>query len=218
MTMLDKAEVQFNDLMRKKQTVETDKAKIKKVIAELDRKKKEELRAAWDKVNKDFGSIFSTLLPGSKARLQPPEGMDVLDGLEVKVAFGDVWKESLNELSGGQRSLVALSLILSLLLFKPAPLYILDEVDAALDLSHTQNIGRMLKTHFKHSQVRKIVLPEVCMLNTMYTGTPIIATFILFQFIVVSLKDGMFNNANVLFRTKFVDGMSTVSRTVNKVK
>ena len=40
------------------------------------------------------------------------------DGLEVKVAFGDVWKESLAELSGGQRSLVALSLILSLLLFR----------------------------------------------------------------------------------------------------
>jgi structural maintenance of chromosome 2 len=49
----------------------------------------------------------------------------VLDGLEVRVAFGGVWKESLSELSGGQRSLVALSLILSLLLFKPAPLYIL---------------------------------------------------------------------------------------------
>ena len=105
------------------------------------------------------------------------------------MAFGGQWKESLSELSGGQRSLVALSLILSLLLFKPAPLYILDEVDAALDLSHTQNIGHMLKTHFKHS-----------------------------QFIVVSLKDGMFNNANVLFRTKFVDGMSTVSRTVNRSK
>ena len=106
------------------------------------------------KVNKDFGSIFSTLLPGTQAKLRPPDGMDVIEGgLEVKVAFGDVWKESLSELSGGQRSLVALSLILSLLLFKPAPLYILDEVDAALDLSHTQNIGHMLKTHFKHSQV-----------------------------------------------------------------
>ncbi len=155
MTMLDKAEVQYNDLMRKKATVETDKAKIKKVIEELDRKKRLEIRAAWDKVNKDFGSIFSTLLPGTQAKLQPPDGMDVLDGLEVKVAFGDVWKESLSELSGGQRSLVALSLILSLLLFKPAPLYILDEVDAALDLSHTQNIGHMLKTHFQHSQVLK---------------------------------------------------------------
>lgn len=71
----------------------------------------------------------------------------------MKVGFGGIWKDSLGELSGGQRSLVALSLILAMLLFKPAPIYILDEVDAALDLSHTQNIGNMLKTHFKHSQV-----------------------------------------------------------------
>jgi len=184
MNMLGKAEEQYTSLINKKTIVENDKAKIRKVIEELDVKKKAELRAAWEKVNKDFGSIFSMLLPGTMAKLQPPEGKDVLDGLEVKVAFGDKWKESLSELSGGQRSLVALSLILSLLLFKPAPLYILDEVDAALDLSHTQNIGQMLKSHFKSS-----------------------------QFIVVSLKDGMFNNANVLFRTKFVDGMSTVGRT-----
>lgn len=184
MNMFIKAEEQYNDLMKKKEIVENDKSKIMETIKELDIMKKEALRKAWDQVNKDFGSIFSSILPGTSAKLQPPEGQDVLDGLEVKVAFGGVWKETLTELSGGQRSLVALSLILSLLLFKPAPLYILDEVDAALDLSHTQNIGHMLKTHFKHS-----------------------------QFIVVSLKDGMFNNANVLFRTKFVDGMSTVTRT-----
>jgi structural maintenance of chromosome 2 len=72
---------------------------------------------------------------------------------QVKVGFGGIWKDSLGELSGGQRSLVALSLILAMLLFKPAPIYILDEVDAALDLSHTQNIGNMLKTHFKNAQV-----------------------------------------------------------------
>lgn len=70
-------------------------------------------------MNRDFGSIFSTLLPGTSAKLQPPEGESVMAGLEVKVAFGAVWKETLTELSGGQRSLLALSLILSLLLFKP---------------------------------------------------------------------------------------------------
>ena len=53
-------------------------------------------------------------------------------GLEVKVAFGGVWKASLTELSGGQRSLLALSLILAMLLFKPAPIYILDEARAGL--------------------------------------------------------------------------------------
>ena len=51
----------------------------------------------------DFGSIFSTLLPGTQAKLVAPDGQSILDGLEVKVAFGDVWKETLTELSGGQR-------------------------------------------------------------------------------------------------------------------
>lgn len=120
-----------------------------------------------------------------QAKLEPQEGQPIEDGLCVKVAFGSVWKQSLLELSGGQRSLVALSLVLSLLRFKPAPVYILDEIDAALDLSHTQNIGQMIRTHFQQS-----------------------------QFLVVSLKEGMFNNANVLFRTKFVDGVSTITRTV----
>uniref|UniRef100_A0A8C8E138 Structural maintenance of chromosomes protein n=1 Tax=Oryzias sinensis TaxID=183150 RepID=A0A8C8E138_9TELE len=184
MNMLNEAEERYNDLMKKKRIVENDKAKILQTIEELDQKKNEALNLAWQKVNKDFGSIFSTLLPGATAKLAPQQGCGVLDGLEFKVALGDTWKENLTELSGGQRSLVALSLILAMLLFKPAPIYILDEVDAALDLSHTQNIGQMLRTHFRRS-----------------------------QFVVVSLKDGMFTNANVLFKTKFVDGMSTVTRT-----
>lgn len=185
---LQKAEERYLDLSKKKRVVLADKAKIMKVIKELDEKKSLALEAAWKKVNKDFGSIFSTLLPGTNAKLEPPDG-EVLNGLEVKVAFGGVWKESLQELSGGQRSLVALSLILSLLLFNPAPIYILDEVDAALDLSHTQNIGQMLRSHFKQS-----------------------------QFIVVSLKEGMFNNANVLFRTKCVNGMSSVTRKAQRIE
>lgn len=59
--------------------------------------------------------------------------------------------------------------------------YILDEIDSALDLSHTQNIGQLFKNRFKGS-----------------------------QFIVVSLKEGMFNNANVLFKAKFREGVSAV--------
>lgn len=71
----------------------------------------------------------------------------------MRVGFSNSWKATLSELSGGQRSLVALSLVLAMLQFRPAPLYILDEVDAALDLSHTQNIGSMLRNHFHNSQV-----------------------------------------------------------------
>lgn len=76
---------------------------------------------------------------------------------------------------------------MAMLQFKPAPMYILDEIDAALDLSHTQHIGQLFKNRFKGS-----------------------------QFIVVSLKEGLFTNANVLFRTQFRDGTSVVQRTAQR--
>jgi len=166
--------------------LKTTKKSITEFFQELEQKKIDALTKTWETVNKKFGQIFKILLPGAKSKLAKT-GQSLMEGIEMRVCLGEVWKESLSELSGGQRSLLALSLILALLEFKPAPMYILDEVDAALDLSNTENIGHMLKTHFPQS-----------------------------QFIVVSLKDGMFKNANVLFRTSFVDGVSVVTRTKGK--
>ena len=77
---------------------------------------------------------------------------------------------------------------MALLQFKPAPMYILDEIDTALDLSHTQHIGQLFHTQFK--------------------GT---------QFIIVSLEEGLFTNANVLFQAWFRDGTSIVERTVQRL-
>ncbi|EKJ68513.1 hypothetical protein FPSE_11289 [Fusarium pseudograminearum CS3096] len=169
MNMIDSVEKKEVSLKHMIKTVIRDKRKIEETIVSLDDYKKKALHETWEKVNGDFGNIFSELLPGgSFAKLDPPEGKTISEGLEVKVCLGKV-------------SLVALSLIMALLQFKPAPMYILDEVDAALDLSHTQNIGRLIKTRFKGS-----------------------------QFIVVSLKDGMFQNANRIFRTRFSEGTSMV--------
>lgn len=56
-----------------------------------------------DIISRDFGAIFAELLPGNFAKLQPPDGQDLTQGLEVKVQLGSVWKQSLTELSGGQR-------------------------------------------------------------------------------------------------------------------
>ncbi|CCF51604.1 hypothetical protein NDA11_006054 [Ustilago hordei] len=186
LSMIEGVEKKESTLKTMLSTVLKDKDKIEDTITELDRYKRDALQNTWEKVNADFGSIFGELLPGNYAKLQPPENQDLTQGLEVKVRLGTVWKQSLTELSGGQRSLIALSLIMSLLQFKPAPMYILDEIDAALDLSHTQHIGQLFRSRFRGS-----------------------------QFIVVSLKEGLFTNANVLFRARFRDGTSLVDRTVN---
>lgn len=182
MSMIENVEKKETALKTMIKTIEKDKVKIQETITKLNEYKKEALIKTWQKVTGDFGSVFADLLPNSFAKLVPLEGKEVTEGLEVKVKLGSLWKDSLVELSGGQRSLVALSLIMALLQFRPAPMYILDEVDAALDLSHTQNIGHLIKTRFKGS-----------------------------QFIVVSLKEGMFTNANRVFRTRFQDGTSVVS-------
>ncbi|XP_033247890.1 structural maintenance of chromosomes protein 2-like [Drosophila miranda] len=185
--ILTREQENYDETQRRRNIVALDKEKIKKIIVKMDEEEQEQLNRAATEVNSNFSSIFSTLLPGADARLNPVLTNGCLTGLEIKVGFNGTWKESLGELSGGQKSLVALSLVLAMLKFSPAPLYILDEVDAALDMSHTQNIGSMLKQHFTNS-----------------------------QFLIVSLKDGLFNHANVLFRTLFEEGVSTVSRQVSR--
>ena len=103
MNMIDSVEKKEASLKTMMKTVIRDKGKIEETISSLDEYKKEALRKTWEKVNGDFGQIFNDLLPGSFAKLDPPEGKQISDGLEVKVALGKVWKQSLTELSGGQR-------------------------------------------------------------------------------------------------------------------
>ena len=85
MHLLGEAEKRYIDLVKRKDIVTNDKHKINKVIKDLDEKKNRAVRRAWEQVNKDFGSIFSTLLPGAGVKLQTLEGKPVTDGLEVKV-------------------------------------------------------------------------------------------------------------------------------------
>ena len=103
MNMIDSVEKKETSLKHMMRTVIKDKAKIEETIRSLDEYKKEALLKTWEKVNGDFGQVFNELLPGSFAKLEPPEGKNVSDGLEVRVCLGKVWKQSLTELSGGQR-------------------------------------------------------------------------------------------------------------------
>ena len=168
----DSLEEQCKQLHIRKDTLNYDRENLIKTLEFCNVKKEETVMRTFEKVSKALNSIFSTLLPGTQAKLRPvKEGNILEEGVELSVAFNDIWKNSLSELSGGQRSLLALSFILAMMKYKPAPIYILDEIDAALDLENTQNIGEMIRKHFKNS-----------------------------QFIIVSLKEQMTFNAAAIFR------------------
>lgn len=170
------------ELQRLRDKIMKDKEKIMAFISQIDGKKMDALKASYERVNGDLSKVFAILLPGAQAHLKMVDPNDLSKGVFFDVKLGAT-STSISCLSGGQRSLLALSLIFSLLLYKPCPLYILDEIDAALDLNHTHNIGVLIKKSFPQS-----------------------------QFVVVSLKDGLFSNANVLLKTKFVGGSSAIDR------
>ncbi|CAE7144499.1 unnamed protein product [Rhizoctonia solani] len=100
---LSSVEKKDKELQERITMVQKDRMKIEATIEELDKEKMAALEHTWTKVNEQFGQIFAELLPSNFAKLQPPEGKELTDGLEVKVRLGQVWKHSLTELSGGQR-------------------------------------------------------------------------------------------------------------------
>lgn len=70
-------------MLDKEKKVLNDKKKILETIDEVDKQKEHALKLAYEQVSKDFGSIFGTLLPGANAKLVPPLGKNILQGLEV---------------------------------------------------------------------------------------------------------------------------------------
>ena len=175
-------------LQEKKNKLEEDRKVITTDIDYMDDVSVKAYEKCFEMVNENLGQMFSQLLPGAKARMQKVEanGKEA-GGIKIRVCFSGQWKESLSELSGGQKSLLALSFMLSMLRYKSAPFYILDEIDAAMDLSHTENIGVIISKYFPES-----------------------------QFVVISLKKGMYQSANVLFKTNLVEGKSDIQRIERK--
>jgi structural maintenance of chromosome 2 len=176
--------VDYNDIKKKRAVIENDRLIIQEIIEKLEIKKKKIIEKSLKKINQIFQSIFANLLPGFSAKIVSIKSKDnFLKGLNFRMFIQKNKKKNISELSGGQTSLLALSFIFSLLIFKPSPFYILDEIDAALDFYHTQNVGKIIKNYFSIS-----------------------------QFIVVTLKRGLILSSNVIFKIKLNEGYSIVFR------
>ena len=138
---------------------------------------------AFRKINYSFRIIFRALIPILKGKLLVIKDK-LLNWTGIKfIVFQRQNMKSTHELSGGQKSILALSLIFSILIFKAAPFYILDEIDAALDFCNAKNISGLILESFSFA-----------------------------QFIIVSLKKQLILNADVVFEVKQSFEKSIVTR------
>ena len=109
-------------------------AKLRRVAAALDQEGRQLLAAAFERVNRHFAALFTRLFGGGTAQLALTDDGDPLAaGLEIMASPTGKRLQTLSLLSGGEQALTALALLFAVFLTKPAPICVLDEVDAPLD-------------------------------------------------------------------------------------
>ncbi|KPM57230.1 chromosome segregation protein SMC [Frankia sp. R43] len=112
------------------------------VVDEVDARVREVFATAFADTAREFEIVFATLFPGGDGRLVLTDPDDMLTtGIEVEARPPGKKVKRLSLLSGGERSLTALALLLAIFRARPSPFYVLDEVEAALD---DRNLGRLL--------------------------------------------------------------------------
>jgi len=161
-----RAEQEAAELDEKIRSMETERedliaaiARLRQGISGLNREGRERLLAAFNEVDQHFRELFAKLFGGGRAHLRLTEADDPLEaGLEVFASPPGKRLQSMTLLSGGEQALTALSLLFAVFLTNPAPICVLDEVDAPLDDSNVDRFCKLLEEMIRHSNTRFLLV------------------------------------------------------------
>jgi len=133
--------------------------RLRRGIQSLNREGRERLLASFEKVNANFQRLFSRLFEGGEAKLTLTESEDPLEaGLEIFARPPGKRLQSLALLSGGEQALTAMALIFAVFLVNPAPVCVLDEVDAPLDDANVDRFCNLLEEMTRLTDTRFLVI------------------------------------------------------------
>ena len=130
----------FRFLSEQKADLEQTIASLREAISRINRTSRKRFRETFELVSQRFSENFPRLFDGGKASLQLTESEDVLEaGIEIMAMPPGKRLQSVTLLSGGEKTMTALALLVAVFQVRPSPFFLLDEVDAALD---DANVGR----------------------------------------------------------------------------
>ena len=173
-------EERYKELFEKRKEYEEDEKKYLQLIEEVEKRKKEVFMEVYEKVAKNYEEIYKDIGGTGKLSLENPEN-PFEGGLLIDASPRNKSLQSLDVMSGGEKSLTALAFLFAIQRLTPAPFYVLDEVDAALDTKNATLIGDMIKNASKES-----------------------------QFVVISHREQMISKADTLYGVYMEDGLSKI--------
>jgi len=137
---------QRNDLLNAKDT-------LLEIIDEMDDVMKTEFASTFKKIQVEFESVFKQLFSGGRASLKLTDPDNILEtGVEIIASPPGKKLTTISLLSGGEKTLTAISLLFAILNVRPIPFCIFDEVEAALDEANVDNFGKYLETYKEKTQ------------------------------------------------------------------
>ncbi|CAG0919332.1 unnamed protein product [Notodromas monacha] len=159
---------QKETLLARKDELDRAHESIQQLMQTLEQRKYEAIQFTYKQVSKYFGEVFKQLVPAGSGQLvmrtaskkdkddeeDNEESFDNFTGVGIRVSFVGTRGEmrEMNQLSGGQKSLVALALIFAIQKCDPAPFYLFDEIDQALDAQHRKAVAEMIHELSKNAQ------------------------------------------------------------------
>ncbi|MFA5019837.1 MAG: LAGLIDADG family homing endonuclease [Candidatus Pacearchaeota archaeon] len=173
---------EYEKVSEKVKQLEDEREEILKIIHEIDVKKKKTFMKTFTAINELFTRNFSQLSTKGKAFLEIQNPEDIFEGgidIIIRIAKGKYF--DINSLSGGEKTLIALSLIFAIQEYHPYCFYILDEIDAALDKRNSELLANLLHKYMKSG-----------------------------QYIVISHNDSIISGANVIYGISMNSGISKI--------
>ncbi|HYL66697.1 MAG TPA: chromosome segregation SMC family protein [Nitrosopumilaceae archaeon] len=150
----------YRSMSTRKNELEEERNSIVKFIEEVDKNKRQTFLESYDKVDKDIREVFNKMT-GGNAWLEIQNEDDIFaSGLSFLVQFPNKQKRESTSISGGEKTLAAITFLLALQTLKPSPFYLLDEVDAHLDALNTERLSKILEERAKGSQMIMVSLKD----------------------------------------------------------
>lgn len=178
----DSVKEEYDAINDKVEIISKEKESIMKIIHQIDIKKKKTFLQTLNALNEIFSRNFSQLSTKGQVTLELENRKDPFEGgvnIIVKTGHGKYF--DVTSLSGGEQTIVALSLIFAIQELNPYAFYILDEIDAALDKRNSERLARLLEKYMKRG-----------------------------QYIIITHNDEVISNASTLYGVSMHDGVSKI--------
>ena len=156
---------EYNEFNTKLVKLNEEKEKILAVIKDIEAKKLETFMKTLSEINGIFSQVFNSITSG-KAELIPDNPQDVFGGgLDISVELPNKKVHNIRGLSGGEMSILSISLLMSISKYIDVPFYVLDEVDAALDSVNSSKFSSLVKAYSENTEFVVISHNETTMIN-----------------------------------------------------